>query len=107
MKAMGGAGASVGSFKGGTGAAVEAMFHLEENEPVILVCGKMGETFEDRWGMCGGGGVCACVCLCVCVCVCVCVCLCVCLCECVYVCVCMCVYMCVRVCVLDGMHMYG
>ena len=61
IKAMGGAGASAGTFKGGTGAAVEGMFQLEENERLILVCGKMGESFTDRWGSCGGGGGATCV----------------------------------------------
>ena len=61
IKATGGAGASAGTFKGGTGAAVEGMFHLRDDEPLILVCGKMGESFTDRWGSCGGGGGATCV----------------------------------------------
>ena len=56
VKAMGGAGGSANHFKGGTGATVEAMFRFEENQQVLLVCGKMGETYTDRWGSCGGGG---------------------------------------------------
>lgn len=61
VKAMGGAGASAGSFKGGTGASVEAMFQLEENVGVILVCGRKGSTYTDRWGSCGGGGGATCI----------------------------------------------
>jgi hypothetical protein len=61
IKAMGGAGASAWTFSGGTGASVEGMFHLVENEPVILVVGKMGKTYADRWGQCGGGGGATCL----------------------------------------------
>ena len=61
IKVMGGAGAPAGSFKGGTGASVEAMFQLEENVRMILVCGRKGATYTDRWGSCGGGGGATCV----------------------------------------------
>jgi len=61
VKAMGGSGAPAGSFQGGTGASVEAMFHLEENVGIILVCGRKGGTFADRWGSCGGGGGATCI----------------------------------------------
>ena len=40
---------------------MECMFRLEENEPVVLIIGKMGTTYSDRWGSCGGGGGATCV----------------------------------------------